>query len=112
MIAALVVAAALTAHAPATVPIDDWFPVHGHAVVAGAPRTLLLEQRTGPGEWHRLAKEPTRRTGWFRFSVPSGNRLTERTLRVVAPPSRGLPRAHTAPFTVDIVMRDVTGGRI
>jgi hypothetical protein len=112
VIAALVLAAAVTAHAPATVPIDDWIPVHGHAVVADAPRAVLLQQRTGPGEWHPLAKGLTRRTGWFRFSVPSGNRLTELTLRVVAPPSHGLPRAHTPPFTVAIVMRDVSGGRI
>ena len=112
MIAALVLATGLTAHAPARVPIDDLVPVTGHAAVAEAPRTVRLQERTVTGEWHLVASERTRRTGWFRFSVSSGNALTERTLRVVAAPSHGLPREHTAPFVVAIVMRDVTGGRI
>ena len=110
MIAALpaaVLAAAITAHAPAEVQIDDTLPVRGHAVVADAPRTVRLQERAHTGEWYVVATERTRRTGRFHFAVPSGNRLTERTLRVVAAPSRGLPRVRTAPFTVEIVMREV-----
>ena len=107
MIAEAALVAAISFHAPAAVQIDDTLPVRGHAVVADAPRTVRLQERTHTGEWHLVATERTRRTGWFHFAVPSGNRLTERTLRVVAAPSRGLPRAHTAPFTVEIVMREV-----
>lgn len=110
MIAAALLAAAITAHAPASVPIDDRVPVHGHAV--GDPRTVRLQERTGPGEWHVLATERTRRTGWFRFDVSSGHALVSHTFRVVAAPSHGLPRVRTAPFVVDIVMRDPGGGRI
>jgi hypothetical protein len=113
VIAALALAATVTAHAPAQVPIDDRIPVHGHAVVvADAPRAVRLQERAVTGEWHLIAAERTRRTGWYRFSVSSGHALTDRTLRVVAAPSRGLARAHTAPFVVDIVMRDGPGGRI
>jgi hypothetical protein len=107
VIAALVLATALSAHAPAKVPIDDYVPVTGHAPVADGTRSVLLQERIAPGEWYLVATERTRRTGWFRFSVTSGNQLTERTLRVVAPPSHGQPRERTAPFVVDIVMRDV-----
>ena len=95
----------IVAHAPAEVPIDDRVPVHGRAVVGEAPRTVRLQERAAPGEWHLVATERTRRTGRFAFSVSSGHALTERTLRVVAPPSHGLPRVRTAPFVVDIVMR-------
>jgi len=107
VIAEAALVAAISFHAPAAVQIDDTLPVRGHAVVADAPRTVRLQERTHTGEWRLVAIERTRRTGWFHFAVPSGNRLTERTLRVVAAPSRGLPRAHTAPFTVEIVMREV-----
>ncbi|HEU5037009.1 MAG TPA: hypothetical protein VFT70_08385 [Nocardioides sp.] len=112
MIAAAVLATQLVAlsppivaHAPAEVPIDDRVPVHGRAVVGQAPRTVRLQERAAPGEWHLVATERTRRTGRFAFSVSSGHALTERTLRLVAAPSHGLPRVRTAPFVVDIVMR-------
>lgn len=105
MIAALALAAAITAHAPDRVPIDDRIPVAGRAVVADAPRTVRLQERTATGEWFPIAVERTRRTGWFRFSVSSGHALTSRTLRVVASPAHGLPRAHTPPFVVEIVVR-------
>lgn len=104
---AALLTAAITAHAPAEVQIDDTLPVRGHAVVADAPRTVRLQERTAAGEWRPVATERTRRTGWFHFAVPSGNRLGERTLRVVAAPSHGLRRAHTPPFVVEIVMREV-----
>ncbi|GAA1141468.1 hypothetical protein [Nocardioides aquiterrae] len=107
MIAAAALAVAITAHAPAQVQIDDTLPVRGHAVVADAPRTVRLQERAHTGEWYLVATERTRRTGWFHFAVSSGNRLTERTLRVVAAPSHGLPRVHAAPFTVEIVMREL-----
>jgi hypothetical protein len=111
VIAAVALAAAITAHAPGQVPIDDRVPVTGHAVVADGPRTVRLQERTSAGEWYLVATERTRRTGWFRFSVSSGHSLTSRTLRVVAAPSHGLRRAHTAPFVVDIVMRMAGSGR-
>ena len=105
--AAALLTAAITARAPAEVPIDDTLPVRGHAVVADAPRTVRLQERTVAGEWRPVATERTRRTGWFHFAVSSGNQLKERTLRVVAAPSHGLPRVHTPPFVVEIVMREV-----
>ena len=110
MIAAVALAVAITAHAPAEVQIDHALPVRGHAVVADAPRTVRLQEYTTAGEWRRVATERTRRTGWFHFAVPSGNQLRERTLRVVAAPSHGLPRVHTAPFVVRIVVQVGSSG--
>ena len=105
MIAAGVLVVALTAHAPAAVPVDDRLPVQGRAPVADGSRTVLLQERSATGEWYRVARQRTRPTGWFRISIRSGHALTERTLRVVAPPSSGLSREATPPFDVDVVLR-------
>lgn len=87
MIAELVLAAAITAHAPSHVPVDGRIPVSGRVHAAqgtAADRVVRLEERTADG-WATTVTSRCRPTGRFTFDVSAGHALITRVLRVVAP---------------------------